>query len=45
MTGGAADAEALGSFGDGELFSHASLYHNSFPSSRCHALAQRFKSP
>jgi hypothetical protein len=27
MTGGAADAEALGSFGDGELFSHASLYH------------------
>ena len=27
MDCGAADAETLGSFGDRELFSHASLYH------------------
>jgi hypothetical protein len=31
MNGGAADAEMVGGFGDGVLFSHASLYHNRKP--------------
>jgi hypothetical protein len=31
INGGAADAEMVGGFGDGELFAMLSLYHNRKP--------------